>query len=72
MPDTFNGLNELYKFNELNKILFQTPIKFNLTNNAFFNHNFSSQVWEDNWDDDKIEDDFSKQLKEELEKKSMN
>ncbi|KAL5266025.1 hypothetical protein ACHWQZ_G006621 [Mnemiopsis leidyi] len=29
------------------------------------------QVWEDNWDDDKIEDDFSKQLKAELEKKAM-
>eukprot|EP00116_Pleurobrachia_bachei_P012527 sb/3472789/ len=30
-----------------------------------------SGVWEDNWDDDKIEDDFSKQLKAELEKKAM-
>jgi len=26
-------------------------------------------VWEDNWDDDNIEDDFSQQLKAELEKK---
>ncbi|XP_059478860.1 26S proteasome complex subunit SEM1 [Neocloeon triangulifer] len=25
-------------------------------------------VWEDNWDDDNVEDDFSKQLKAELEK----
>ncbi|XP_041372034.1 26S proteasome complex subunit SEM1-like [Gigantopelta aegis] len=27
------------------------------------------KVWEDNWDDDNIEDDFSKQLRAELEKK---
>ncbi|CAG7836398.1 unnamed protein product [Allacma fusca] len=26
------------------------------------------KVWEDNWDDDNIEDDFGKQLREELEK----
>jgi len=26
-------------------------------------------VWEDNWDDDNVEDDFSVQLKAELEKK---
>jgi len=26
-------------------------------------------VWEDNWDDDNVEDDFSQQLKAELEKK---
>ncbi|RWS24038.1 26S proteasome complex subunit DSS1-like protein [Leptotrombidium deliense] len=25
-------------------------------------------IWEDNWEDDNIEDDFSKQLKSELEK----
>ncbi|XP_077862345.1 26S proteasome complex subunit SEM1-like [Saccoglossus kowalevskii] len=25
-------------------------------------------VWEDNWDDDNVEDDFSKQLRTELEK----
>lgn len=30
------------------------------------------QVWEDNWDDDKIEDDFSKQLRAELEKQGKN
>ncbi|CAG2172792.1 unnamed protein product [Oppiella nova] len=28
-------------------------------------------LWEDNWDDDNIEEDFSKQLKSELEKKSI-
>lgn len=28
-------------------------------------------VWEDNWDDDNIEDDFSKQLRVELEKQSQ-
>ncbi|XP_076368545.1 suppressor of exocyst mutations 1 [Tachypleus tridentatus] len=28
-------------------------------------------VWEDNWDDDNIEDDFSKQLREELEKQGF-
>ncbi|CAG0888614.1 unnamed protein product [Darwinula stevensoni] len=28
-------------------------------------------VWEDNWDDDNVEDDFSQQLKEELEKKGF-
>ncbi|CAG2116311.1 unnamed protein product, partial [Medioppia subpectinata] len=28
-------------------------------------------LWEDNWDDDNIEEDFSKQLKSELEKKSF-
>ncbi|KAG9046806.1 hypothetical protein FS837_003625 [Tulasnella sp. UAMH 9824] len=26
------------------------------------------QLWEDNWDDDDVEDDFSKQLREELAK----
>ena len=26
-------------------------------------------IWEDNWDDDNIEEDFSKQLKVELEKR---
>ncbi|XP_076437137.1 26S proteasome complex subunit SEM1-like [Babylonia areolata] len=29
-------------------------------------------VWEDNWDDDNVEDDFSKQLKVELEKQGKN
>ncbi|KAI1289364.1 putative 26S proteasome complex subunit sem1 [Halotydeus destructor] len=29
-------------------------------------------IWEDNWDDDDIEDDFSKQLKAELEKQKMD
>ncbi|KAI9018775.1 hypothetical protein CLU79DRAFT_760335 [Phycomyces nitens] len=29
-----------------------------------------AQFWEDNWDDDDIEDDFSKQLRAELEKAS--
>ncbi|BFZ22560.1 hypothetical protein BsWGS_25599 [Bradybaena similaris] len=29
-------------------------------------------VWEDNWDDDNIEDDFSKQLRAELEKQGKN
>lgn len=28
-------------------------------------------IWEDNWDDDDIEDDFSKQLKGELEKQNI-
>ncbi|XP_054162815.1 26S proteasome complex subunit SEM1-like [Oppia nitens] len=28
-------------------------------------------LWEDNWDDDNIEEDFSKQLKSELEKKTF-
>ncbi|KAH8413182.1 hypothetical protein KR009_008651 [Drosophila setifemur] len=28
-------------------------------------------VWEDNWDDDNVEDDFSQQLKEHLESKKM-
>jgi len=28
-------------------------------------------VWEDNWDDDNIEDDFSKQLKAELDVQPM-
>ncbi|XP_072020902.1 26S proteasome complex subunit SEM1-like [Amphiura filiformis] len=27
-----------------------------------------TNVWEDNWDDDNVEDDFSNQLKAELEK----
>ncbi|XP_033624387.1 26S proteasome complex subunit SEM1-like [Asterias rubens] len=27
-----------------------------------------SNVWEDNWDDDNVEDNFSKQLRAELEK----
>jgi len=27
-------------------------------------------VWEDNWDDDNVEDDFSQQLKAELERKA--
>ncbi|KAK7495652.1 hypothetical protein BaRGS_00013099 [Batillaria attramentaria] len=29
-------------------------------------------VWEDNWDDDNVEDDFSKQLRAELEKQGKN
>ncbi|XP_059178101.1 26S proteasome complex subunit SEM1-like [Physella acuta] len=29
-------------------------------------------VWEDNWDDDNIDDDFSKQLRSELEKQGKN
>lgn len=29
-------------------------------------------IWEDNWDDDNIEDDFCKQLKAELEKQKMD
>ena len=29
-------------------------------------------IWEDNWDDDNIEDDFCKQLKSELEKQKMD
>ncbi|XP_005094467.1 26S proteasome complex subunit SEM1 [Aplysia californica] len=29
-------------------------------------------VWEDNWDDDNIDDDFSKQLRAELEKQGKN
>jgi len=29
-----------------------------------------ANVWEDNWDDDDIEDDFSKQLEAELKKKN--
>ena len=29
-------------------------------------------VWEDNWDEDTVEDDFSKQLKTELEKASKS
>lgn len=29
-------------------------------------------VWEDNWDDDNVEDDFSKQLRAELEKQSIS
>jgi len=29
-------------------------------------------VWEDNWDDDNIDDDFSKQLRTELEKQGKN
>ncbi|PVD35724.1 hypothetical protein C0Q70_02687 [Pomacea canaliculata] len=29
-------------------------------------------VWEDNWDDDNIEDDFSKQLRAELEKQGKS
>lgn len=28
-------------------------------------------VWEDNWDDDNVEDDFSQQLRAELEKQSQ-
>ncbi|XP_017152936.1 probable 26S proteasome complex subunit sem1 [Drosophila miranda] len=28
-------------------------------------------VWEDNWDDDNVEDDFSQQLKAHLESKKM-
>ncbi|KAJ9593462.1 hypothetical protein L9F63_014991 [Diploptera punctata] len=28
-------------------------------------------VWEDNWDDDNVEDDFSKQLRAELEKQGV-
>ncbi|KAH8351606.1 probable 26S proteasome complex subunit sem1 [Drosophila kikkawai] len=28
-------------------------------------------VWEDNWDDDNVEDDFSQQLKAHLENKKM-
>jgi len=28
----------------------------------------SGNLWEDNWDDDDVEDDFSKQLREELAK----
>jgi len=28
-------------------------------------------VWEDNWDDDNVEDDFSKQLRVELEKQGQ-
>ncbi|KAH9399174.1 26S proteasome complex subunit SEM1 [Tyrophagus putrescentiae] len=31
-----------------------------------------ANIWEDNWDDDNIEEDFSKQLKAELEKRKMN
>jgi len=29
-------------------------------------------VWEDNWDDDNVEDDFSNQLRAELEKQGKN
>ncbi|XP_055860845.1 26S proteasome complex subunit SEM1-like [Biomphalaria glabrata] len=29
-------------------------------------------VWEDNWDDDNIDDDFSKQLRAELEKQGKS
>lgn len=29
-------------------------------------------IWEDNWDDDNIEDDFCKQLKQELEKQKLD
>ena len=29
-------------------------------------------IWEDNWDDDNIEEDFSKQLKAELEKQQVD
>ncbi|XP_066923034.1 26S proteasome complex subunit SEM1-like [Clytia hemisphaerica] len=29
------------------------------------------QVWEDDWDDDDVEDDFSQQLRAELEKNGM-
>lgn len=28
-------------------------------------------VWEDNWDDDNVEDDFNQQLRAHLEKQSM-
>jgi len=28
-------------------------------------------IWEDNWDDDNIEDDFCKQLKQELDKQKL-
>jgi len=29
-------------------------------------------IWEDNWDDDNVEDDFCKQLKNELEKQKLD
>ncbi|CAK9297264.1 unnamed protein product [Gordionus sp. m RMFG-2023] len=34
-------------------------------------NNEESNVWEDNWDDDNVEDDFSKQLRAELERQSI-
>ncbi|NP_001078914.1 26S proteasome complex subunit SEM1 [Xenopus laevis] len=33
-----------------------------------FDEDEDTHVWEDNWDDDNVEDDFSNQLRAELEK----
>ena len=39
--------------------------------NIASNEDEDENVWEDNWDDDNIEDDFNLQLKAHLEKQAM-
>ncbi|XP_078451430.1 26S proteasome complex subunit SEM1 isoform X4 [Lampetra planeri] len=45
-----------------------TPNETSLADWTGLDEDEDTHVWEDNWDDDNVEDDFSNQLRAELEK----